>query len=61
MVEYTVRKLNQRKLSKKRLSHHFKKIDPGSDDDEDGHEVFIANPSDDLPRNKLVEKHARGL
>ena len=36
-------------------------IDPGSDDDEDGPSLFIAQPTDDIPRNKLVEKLARGL
>ena len=25
------------------------------------HELFIAQPTDDIPRNKLVEKLARGL
>lgn len=39
----------------------IKVIDPGSEDDENGPEQFIANPSDDIPRNKLVEKLARGL
>lgn len=39
----------------------IKLIDPGSDDEDDGPELFIANPSDDIPRNKLVEKLARGL
>ena len=36
-------------------------VDPGSDDEDDGPELFIAQPTDDIPRNKLVEKLARGL
>lgn len=39
----------------------IKLIDPGSEDDDEGPELFIANPADDIPRNKLVEKLARGL
>lgn len=40
---------------------NIKLVDPGSDDDDDGPELFIAQPTDDIPRNKLVEKLARGL
>ena len=36
-------------------------IDPDSDEDIDGPELFIAHPTDEIPRNKLVEKLARGL
>jgi hypothetical protein len=36
-------------------------ISPDSDEDEEGPELFIAQPTDDIPRNKLVEKLARGL
>ena len=36
-------------------------ISPSSDEDDEGPELFIAQPTDDIPRNKLVEKLARGL
>ena len=36
-------------------------MDPPSDEDDDGPELFVAQPTDDIPRNKLVEKLARGL
>jgi hypothetical protein len=29
--------------------------------DEDKEEAFTVNPADDIPRNKLVDKLARGL
>lgn len=48
-------------MNPKRVSPHIKLIDPGSDDDEEGPELFIAQPTDDIPRNKLVDKLARGL
>jgi len=38
-----------------------KVIDPSSEDEDGGPELFIAQPTDDIPRNKLVEKLARGL
>lgn len=56
-----VDKLNQRKLNNLRAKHHIKVMDPSSDEDEDGPELFIAQPTDDIPRNKLVERLARGL
>lgn len=58
---YTVQEINSRKLKKNRAMPHIKLVDPGSDDDDDGPELFIAQPTDDIPRNKLVEKLARGL
>jgi len=48
-------------LKKSRVIPAIKLIDPGSDDDDEGPELFVANPADDIPRNKLVEKLARGL
>jgi len=30
-------------------------------DDDDAPELFVANPSDDIPRNKLTEQLTRGL
>jgi hypothetical protein len=35
-------------------------IEPESSDDETGG-AFTANPAEDIPRNKLTEKLARGL
>jgi hypothetical protein len=35
-------------------------IEPDSSEDETGG-AFTANPADDIPRNKLTEKLARGL
>lgn len=32
-----------------------------NDNDSDGEDEFTANPAEDLPRNKLIEKLARGL
>ncbi len=31
------------------------------DGDDEGPELFTAQPSDEIPRNKLTEKLARGL
>lgn len=52
---------NQRKLKKSRVVAKQKYVEPGSSDEENGPELFIAQPTDDIPRNKLVEKLARGL
>jgi hypothetical protein len=43
------------------VTQNIKVIDPSSDEDDDGPELFIAQPTDDIPRNKLVERLARGL
>ena len=34
---------------------------PPSKNDENGIELFVAQPSNDIPRNKLVERLCRGL
>ena len=39
----------------------MKVIEPSSDEGDEGPELFIAQPTDDIPRNKLVERLARGL
>ena len=31
------------------------------DDDDDGPELFIAQPADEIPKNKLTDRLARGL
>ena len=49
------------RLNKGRKQPNIKILDPSSDDDENGPELFQAQPSDEIPRNKLVEKLARGL
>jgi len=59
-ISETIKTLNERKLDQ-RAQHQYKVIDPQSDTDDDGPELFIAQPTDDIPRNKLVEKLARGL
>ena len=38
-----------------------KKVYIQNDNDSDGQDEFTANPAEDLPRNKLIEKIARGL
>lgn len=43
-----------------RPKHKFVYVEPDSTDDE-GSENFTSNPSEDIPRNKLTEKLARGL
>mmetsp|Transcript_42735 Transcript_42735/g.65637 ORF Transcript_42735/g.65637 Transcript_42735/m.65637 type:complete len:142 (+) Transcript_42735:1232-1657(+) len=53
--------INDRSLNRNRAKHNIRVIDPQSDEDEHGPELFIAQPTDDIPRNKLVEKLARGL
>ena len=53
--------MNTRRLNKSRVQNDVKLISPSSDEDDDGPELFIAQPTDDIPRNKLVEKLARGL
>lgn len=57
----TVQQIGTTKLNKKRANPQIKVIDPDSDEDEDGPELFVAQPTDDIPRNKLVDKLARGL
>ena len=58
---YTVHAINERKLNKSRVNQNIKMMDPPSEEDDDGPELFVAQPTDDIPRNKLVEKLARGL
>jgi len=58
---YTVADINGRNLNRTRVMPNIKLVDPASDDDDDGPELFVAQPTDDIPRNKLVEKLARGL
>jgi hypothetical protein len=47
-------------MSRKRVKPKFVYMEAASSDDED-EQQFTANPADDIPRNKLVEKLARGL
>ena len=54
-------KLGTRKLGRDRASHKIKVMSPKDDDDENKPELFTANPSEEIPRNKLTEKLARGL
>ena len=53
----------QRQLAlryKERARPKFVFIEPESSEDEAGG-TFTANPAEDIPRNKLTEKLARGL
>ena len=43
-----------------RISNKVLILDPEEKEDQSGG-AFLAKPSDDLPRNKLVEKLARGI
>jgi hypothetical protein len=54
-------KLNNRMLGNNRMQHKIKVLKPIDDDDENKQELFTANPSEEIPRNKLTEKLARGL
>lgn len=54
-------KFNVRRLVGDRQTQRVKILDPVSDPDDEGPELFTAQPSDDIPRNKLTEKLARGL
>ena len=53
--------INNKKLGKDRPQPKLKWLEPSGDDDLDGPELFTAQPSDDIPRNKLTERLARGL
>jgi N-acetylneuraminic acid mutarotase len=53
--------MNVRKLGNTRQTQKIKVLSPVSDSDDDAPELFTAQPSDDIPRNKLTEKLARGL
>ena len=48
-------------MAQHRITQNIKVIDPTTDEEDDGPELFIAQPTDDIPRNKLVERLARGL
>lgn len=47
-------------IGKERARPRFVYIEPDSSEDEQGGN-FTANPAEDIPRNKLTEKLARGL
>ena len=52
--------LNVRKINR-RAQVNVKILEPMDDGDDEGPELFTAQPSDEIPRNKLTEKLARGL
>lgn len=54
-------KINERRMDKIRIQPKIKKLEDLSDEESDGPELFTANPSDDIPSNKLTEQLARGL
>ena len=61
IIDGTMHAISTTKLGDRRVEQAIKVVDPGSDDDEDAPALFVAQPTDDIPRNKLVEKLARGL
>lgn len=52
--------LNVRRITKRQRAK-VKILDRQAESDDEGPELFTAQPSDDIPRNKLTEKLARGL
>lgn len=54
-------KVNNRKLDRSRQNPKLKVMEAVGADDDDAPELFVANPSDDIPRNKLTEQLTRGL
>ena len=54
-------KVNNRKLDRSRQQPNLKIMEAVGNDDDDAPELFVANPSDDIPRNKLTEQLTRGL
>ena len=60
-VNRVTKHLNERPLKSLRIRPIVKVIEPASDDEDGGPELFIAQPTDDIPRNKLIERLARGL
>ena len=48
-------KINERRMDKIRIQPKIKKLEDLSDEESDGPELFTANPSDDIPSNKLTE------
>lgn len=56
-----VKTINNRKLGHQRPQPKLKWRETSGDDNIDGPELFTAQPSDDIPRNKLTERLARGL
>ena len=55
-----VRSLVQHSVGGHRASHKFKFMDPASSDEEE-EEQFTANPSEDIPKNKLTQKLQSGI
>ena len=54
-------KVNNRKLDRSRQQPNLKIMEAVGNDDDAAPELFVANPSDDIPRNKLTEQLTRGL
>ena len=47
--------LSARKINNKRAAQVIKVIEPNSDYEDTDDEVFVAQPIDELPKNRLVE------
>ena len=53
--------INDNRVGQARPQPKLRWLEPSADDNIDGPELFTAQPSDDIPRNKLTERLARGL
>lgn len=53
--------MSSKKLEKKRQKNKIRVMSDENDDDQDGRELFVAQPAEDIPRNALTEKLIRGL
>ena len=60
-INLAISKINRRLLCSRRHKPHLILTENKADLKDDGPELFTAQPSDDIPRNKLTEKLARGL
>ena len=56
-----ISQINQKKLAKNRQKHNLKILGDLNEGSDDGPELFIAQPSDDIPKNALTEKLTKGL
>ena len=56
-----MKKVGLNKLPEDRPQPTYREMDAESEEDLDSRALFQAQPTDDIPRNKLVEKLARGL
>lgn len=53
--------MTNRRVGKFRKKPNTVLVSVAQDDDDDGPELFIAQPADEIPKNKLTDRLARGL